>query len=195
VARRGVCGEVPGGRWVRVTGVGKSFGFASDALYGFNCQKGAFLATIVRASRYANDVRTAADEEAWRPAVDAGELNFRFLLTAQTDSLPRLAQELEQPVVVQSVPPHTGALPKSGSLFSIKQPNAQLLALKPAENGNGWIVRIQETAGKATSLTGQWLDHQIDFGFIKARSLNSFRLTRSKELWIITPTNVQECDS
>ncbi len=195
VAKRGICGEVPGGRWVRVAGERGTFGFASDALYGFNCRKGALLATVVRASRYANDVKTAADEEAWRPAVDAGELNFRFLLTAQTDSLVRLAQELEQPVVAQSVPPHTGSLPRSGSLFSIKQPNVQLLALKPAENGNGWIARIQETAGKSTSLSGQWLDHPIDFGSINPRSLNSFRLTEAKGHWTVTPTNVQEFDS
>ena len=194
-ARRGVCGEVPGGRWVRVEGEKGSFGFASDALYGFNCRNGSLLATIVRASRYANDVKTAEDAELWRPAVDAGELTFRFLLTAQTNSLAKFAQELEQPVVAQSMPPHGGTLARVGSLFSIRQANVQLLALKPAENGIGWIVRVQETAGKATSLRGRWLNHEIGFGLVRPRSICSFRLTGQNGLWKVKPTDVQERDA
>jgi alpha-mannosidase len=53
--RRGELGEVPGGRWVRTRGA--KLGFASDALYCFDLTQGALRATLVRASRYANDVR------------------------------------------------------------------------------------------------------------------------------------------
>ncbi len=192
--QRGECGEVPGGRWVKVNDEKRSFGFASDALYSFNCRKGALYATVVRASRYANDVKTTAEEEPWRPAVDAGELTFRFLITAQTGSLAAFAQELEQPVVTQIVPPHPGALSKAGSLFSIKPSNLQVLALKPAENGDGWIVRVQELAGKAALLQGCWLNQEIDFGPIKPTSINSFRLTCSQGRWQARTTDSQERD-
>ncbi len=137
IARRGICGEVPGGRWVKTLGKQVSFGLATNALYGFSCEKEGLTATVVRASRYANDVKTAAHEELWRPVVDAGELTFQFLITTDTASLPRLAQNLEQPPLVQIVPPSPGDLPVTGSLFSLSSSNAQLIALKPAENGRG----------------------------------------------------------
>jgi len=192
VAKRGVCGDVPGGRWVRVRRPGGTFGFASDALYGFRCEQQAFHATIVRASHYASSVDAKSAAEIWRPAVDAGELNFRFLLTAETGSLHRLAQELEQPPISQTAVAHPGALGRSGSLFSLESNTAQVLALKPAENGDGWVVRVQEIGGKVASLDGSWLNHPLKFGMIQPWSINSFRLTRQGQAWTVTPTSTLE---
>jgi alpha-mannosidase len=194
VAQRGDCGEAPGGRWVRMLGRGAKFGFASDAIYGFNLRKGELLATVVRASRYANSDETPAEKEQWRPAVDAGELTFNLLLTTDTAALPRLALELEQPLVAQSVPPHPGALPKSGSFLSLAPSNVHLLALKPAEDGQGWIVRLQEIAGKAATVRGRWLGETLSFGRIRPRSVNSWRVTREDGAWTARRTDVQERD-
>jgi alpha-mannosidase len=72
--RRGEVREVPGGRWVRTRGA--KLGFASDALYCFDLTQGALRATLVRASRYANDVKTAPDAEHRLPATDVGEHRF-----------------------------------------------------------------------------------------------------------------------
>ena len=192
VAKRGVCGEVPGGRWVRVRDGNKTFGFASNALYGFNCRKGALMATVVRASRYADDVETPAQHQQWRPAVDAGELTFNFLLTPDTDPLPKLALELEQPIVSLTVPPHPGRLPSTGTFFSLVPKNVQLLALKPALNGKGWVVRIQEIDGKSVALNGRWLDQALDFGTIRPRSLNTYRLTVRDKKWSVRRVDIQE---
>lgn len=106
---RGPAGEVPGGRWVRV---GK-FGFASDALYNFDTKPGVFRATVCRAARFA-----AAEEtpEPWKATMDQGELKFRFLVTPAARELPRLAKELEQPPIAQTVPAKPGKLPRTGSL-------------------------------------------------------------------------------
>jgi alpha-mannosidase len=112
VTRR-ACGEMPGGRWVRVPG---QFGFASDALYGFDIHAGALRATICRASRYASDTKLPADAEPWRPVVDAGELRFRFLITTDTPALAELAAQLEQPPVVLHAIPSPGKWPRAGSL-------------------------------------------------------------------------------
>jgi alpha-mannosidase len=192
VAKRGVLGDVPGGRWVRLKRKGGTFGFASNALYGFKCEKKEFHATIVRASRYANHWEPGMRDDPWLAAVDSGELNFRFLFTADTASLPKLALELEQPLVNQPVAPHPGTLPRFGSLFSLKPSNVQLLALKPAENGKGWIVRVQEITGKSTPLTGSWLNQSLDFGIIAPWSINSFRVLRQGQAWKVTPTRTVE---
>jgi alpha-mannosidase len=75
---RGECGEVPGGRWVRLFNGEHTDGFASDALYNFDLKDGSLRATIVRASRFACDRRQSAEVEPWRPTLGTGELRFAF---------------------------------------------------------------------------------------------------------------------
>ncbi len=188
-ADRDAAGEVPGGRWV---GVGANFGFASDALYGFDLKDGVFRATVVRASRYAASATVGADEQVRRPAIDAGELTFRFLLTHDPALLPRLARELEQPVVVQMVSPHPGGMPRSGSLFALEPSHVQWTAVKPADDGRGWIVRLQETAGRAALARGQWLGCRISFGRLGPWGIRTFRLVLEGRSWKVTSTGIQE---
>lgn len=198
VVKRGPSGEVPGGRWVRVkagkggSGSGLPFGFASDALYAFACARGALHATIARASRYAYSSLGREADQPWRPAADAGELNFRFLITQDVNSLVKYSQELEEPLVTQLVPPHRGALAPKGSLFSLKQSNVQVLAIKPAEKGSGWIVRVQELAGKTTVLEGRWIDQDLRFGLIKPWSISIFHIGFSEGKWKVQLTDIQE---
>ncbi len=112
VVKRGDVGEVPGGRWVRAGNIS----FVSDAIYNFDTKDGALRATIVRASRYANDVKTMADQQPWRPAVDAGELKFRFVISASDADVSRLSEELEQGLIVALAPAKKGKLKRQGSL-------------------------------------------------------------------------------
>jgi alpha-mannosidase len=189
VADRGPAGEVPGGRWVAV---GSRFGFASDALYGFDFKEGVLRATVVRASLYAADALTGPGVESRRPVTDAGELTFRFLLTHDPALLPRLARELEQPVVVQMTSPHPGVLPRSGSLFALQPGHVQLTALKPAHDGQGWIVRMQETAGRTALVRGHWLGHPVRFGPIGPWCLRTFRIAPRGSSWKVSPTSIQE---
>ena len=192
-AERGVLGEVPALRWARVQGKSRSFGFASDSLYGFKCEKNAFQVSIVRATHYASSAgEKGGNAEIWRPAVDSGELNFRFLLTADVASVPKLAQELDQPLVYQTVPAHPGPLPASGSLFSLQPAHVELLALKPAENGEGFVVRVQETAGKNATLSGSWLNQTLQFGMMRPWSIRSFLLTRQGKTWNVKPIRLLE---
>lgn len=190
--QRGIAGAVPGGRWVKVEGPLGSFGFASDSLYSFDCVKGKLRAAIVRASRYANSTVEKPEDNPWRPAVDAGELNFRFLLTREIRSLARLALELDQPLVTQTVPPHSGKLPARGSLVSLEPAHAQLIALKPAEDGRGWILRVQESHGKGGPLGVNWLGQKLDLGTLPAWSIQSRRLTRNGETWTASAVDLQE---
>ncbi|MEI6085443.1 MAG: glycoside hydrolase family 38 [Verrucomicrobiota bacterium] len=175
---RGPSGEVPGGRWVRVLGKSGPFGFASDALYNFDCKNGEFRATVVRASRYGNDVKTPPDAELWRPAVDSGELRFRFLINPGNAALPALAQELEQPPVVLLVPAKPGKLPRTGSLATLTPATVQILALKKAEDGRGLILRVQETSGKACTPQFTWLGKKLKLGKLAGNAIASWRITR-----------------
>jgi len=177
---RGPRGEVPGGRWVRIPG---RFGFASDALYNFDCKDGSLRATIVRASRYANDVKTAPDELPWRPAVDCGELKFRFLFSPGDEHLQRLAEELEQPPVAILVPAKKGAWGKTGSLASIEPASLKVLAIKPAEDGAGWIVRVQQAADVPARPTLKWCGQKLKTPDVGRWKIVTWRLRKARGGW------------
>jgi alpha-mannosidase len=190
VRRRGP-GEVPGGRWVRVSGKTGRLGFASDALYGFDLHDGDFRASVVRASAHTQP--TAPQEvPVWRPIIDSGELKFRFLLNPGGSDLPALAQELEFPPVNILTAAKPGKLPRSGSLAALEPHSLQLLALKKAEDGRGLILRVQETAGKSTPATLTWLGKKIPLGSVRPHAIATWRLQRSRTGWKAARTGIVE---
>jgi alpha-mannosidase len=192
VVRRGPSGEVPGARWARVNGKNGGMGFASDALYNFDSEKGEFRATVARASRYANDVETPANAELWRPAVDCGELKFRFLVTHAKADLPRLAAELEQAPVVLTVPPGKGKHKRTGSLLELTPSSVRLLALKRAEDGRGFILRAQAAPGKAVKVSMLWLGRKIQLGALNGGEIATWKLQSTKTGWKATRLKLPE---
>jgi alpha-mannosidase len=192
VVHRGPAGEVPGARWARVHGKNGGMGFASDGLYNFDSEKGEFRATVARASRYANDVQTGEAADLWRPAVDCGELKFRFLVTSPTADLPRLASVLEQPPVVLFVPPGEGKLKRTGSLLELSPGPVRLLALKRAEDGKGYILRVQAAPGKAVKVTALWLGTKIVLGPLKGGEIGTWKLKSTNSGWNAVRVNANE---
>jgi len=178
VARRGPAGEVPGGRWVRVSRGRATFGFASDALYGFDASGGTFRASVIRSSRYAFDARDTADTPQSLPVADRGEYRFKFLISADGAALPRLAAELEMQPVSLTVPPHDGDLGRAGSVAELSPAGVRLIALKPAEDGRGVIVRLQETAGRRVTPKLRVADWSYTLHPIAAHGLATYRLLR-----------------
>jgi alpha-mannosidase len=189
---RGPVGEAPGGRWATVRGEAGEMGFVTDALTAYDCKDGAFRATIVRASRYATDVPMGPDSDPWRPAVDCGELRFWFVLTATGAGLPRLARELAQPPQALLVPPSPGDLPRAGSLASLGPSSVQMLALKPAEDDDGWILRLQETAGVTTTPRIELAGATVALSELRAYGIGTWRLRRAGTGWDAEPTNASE---
>ena len=182
VVHRGPLGEVPGGRWVRTRQNGKNFIFASDALYAFDCRNKTLRATVCRASRYADYHVKKANEEKWCPAVDAGELRFKYKISCGTMDPWRLADELEQSPTAILTAPHPGRLPRTGSFVALSPSAVKLLALKPAEDGRGWILRIQNI-GKISPASLYWLGKRYSLGRIPPWRIMSWRLTQSKTGW------------
>lgn len=193
VVRRGPLGEVPGGRWVRVSQNGKSFSFASDALYAFDCKQGSLRATVCRASRYADNCVKGAKEETWRPAVDAGELQFRYGISCGKKNPWRLAGELEQPPTAFLTSPHSGRLPRTGSFAALTPATIRLLALKPAEDGRGWILRVQNSDGKTISAASlYWMGKQYSLGRIPPWQITTWRLMNIGKKWRFNQSSVLE---
>ncbi len=189
VVRRKPCGEVPGGKWVAV---GTRFGLASDALYNFDSRHGVLRATVVRSTRYADDVPTVAEFEPWRPATDLGEHKFGMVLTGSVRDLPRLARELEQPPTVCVVPAKKGRLPRRGSLAALHPASVQLLALKPAESGKGFILRVQAPAGRTAQVRLDWMGQALGLGPLRSGQIASWHLKPGRSSWTATPVDLAE---
>jgi alpha-mannosidase len=181
---RGAVGEVPGGRWVYASGADGEIGFASDALYGFNLTpEGVLLATVARATRYAADAPAGPEEFPWRPVLDSGELRFRFLLNTDAQALPRLAAELAEPPLAMPVTPASGDWARSGSLLSLQPETVRLLALKPAEDGQGWIVRLHSQEEQTVTASLMWLGQHVDLPELTSLELATFRLEQKDGDW------------
>jgi alpha-mannosidase len=189
VTRHAPTGEVPGGRWVRAG----SFGFASDSLYGFELSgDGSLRATVCRASRYAAERAEGPEASPWNPAVDAGELRFRFSL-APSDQIADRARELEMPPIAVLVPPSPGDLSRSGSLAALWPESMRLLALKPAEDGDGVVLRVQNTGADLTDAVLTWQGQTLPLGPVAAGHIATWRLVRdgNGEGWA-EPVDIQE---
>src|SRR5205823_7402226 len=112
-----------------------------------------------------------------------GELKFNFLLTRDVAHLPFLARQLEQPPIAILVRPHPGKLARTGSLASLEPASLQLLALKPAEDGDRLILRAQETAGRATAPKLTLFGQRVTVPKILPHRIATFRLTRRGKTW------------
>jgi alpha-mannosidase len=189
VVARKPCGEVPGGKWVQVH---PKLGLASNGLYNFDAQEDVFSATVVRGTRYCDDVFTPAESQPWLPATDLGEVKFRFLITCQIKELPRLARELEQPPAVVLVPAKKGKLPRSGSIASLQPESLEVLALKRAASGKGFLLRVQGTASKTVEATFAWNGKLISLGQVKSGQIRSWLLTLSKDSWKASAVSLAE---
>jgi hypothetical protein len=97
----------------------------------------------------------------WK-AEQGGDFTFRYYITSDRalsdEALARFDAETRSPLVaydfyntgnVRLEPATRRMPPAAGSFFKIDAPNAQLSALKVAEDGNGIILRLRETAGRA----------------------------------------------
>lgn len=182
VMKRGPQGEVPGGRWVKTSG----FTFLSDAIYNFEMTAAGLNATLVRSAPYACSDRAKPSEKPWRPYMDLGEHRFRLLLAPPNADREPLSAQLEQPPVCLATAAHAGELRGKGALGKLSARHVRLLALKPAQDGRGFVVRVQETTGRPTSLQFQFQDKTIDLGAIKAFEIASWRLQKQGASWHAT---------
>lgn len=149
VIRRGAVGEVPGTGYVLAQGEGVNLGFTSDVLSGFNLRDGAFEVSIARASRYADDVPTIADEHLHLPAVDCGELRFRALVTNNGDGLRQMSRFVQQPVITQMVAAAPGALPRHGQLWDVDE-RVEVVGMRPEAAGGLTLELRNLTPGRFT---------------------------------------------
>ena len=63
--------------------------------------------------------------------------------------VPRMAEQLNQPLITFTAPAHGGPLGRSFSLLSIDSPRVAITAIKKAEDGDDIVIRLRELDGTA----------------------------------------------
>ena len=194
--------EEPGQRWIDVSGADGSakdgtarFGLAvlNDAKYGFDIHEGELGVTAVRSPIYAHHEPTRP-----RPGVryefqDQGRQRFTLRLVphrggwAEAGLTRRAAQLNQRPtVLIESF--HEGPLPLTASYAAVTPDHVVLGAVKLAEDADDLIVRVVETAGRATSARIElpaW-DRRIDLdiGPFQIRTLRVPRDAKSGPVFV-----------
>jgi alpha-mannosidase len=100
----------------------------------------------------------------------------------------RRARELKMPPLLVTMHSHPGELPASGSLAALSSTEIELTALKLADEGDGYVVRITDRHGRGGTGELAWLGECFAVTLAPFEVL-TLRLTRRADGWQAT-----ECD-
>lgn len=174
--------EDPGQRWVDVSGPDYGFTLLNDAKYGYSVPGADLRLSVVRSPVYAHHDPRRLETGREYLYQDQGEQSFRMWLVPHTGpwqeaGVVRLAEELHlpAPVIYQGV--HAGRRPAAAGFLAVNVPNVVVSVLKKAEDGEDYILRAYETAGRATEAT-------LDLAFLKRKWSGKFRASEIKTLRI-----------
>ena len=131
--------EVPAQLWANLSDDQQSIGLSiiNDCKYGYDAKPDQLRLTLLRSPQWPCQ------------NADTGHHEFTYQMVPHSGSwrdtnIPHLAHELNNPL-------HLNKLPQILPFLEITAPNIILTALKPAENGRDYIIRVYETFGIVTN--------------------------------------------
>lgn len=152
--------EVPGQRWVDVTGTaadGSRLGLSllNDAKYAYDVLGGEIGLTVVRSPVYAHHEPFLPVAEGRYVHQDQAQQRFGYALLPHAGGwrdagMSRAAAEVNQRAVALAETFHDGDLPQRQAHLEVRPSNVELTVLKRAEDGEALVMRLFETAGVAT---------------------------------------------
>jgi alpha-mannosidase len=192
IERSGNGAELPGQRWIDVSGNGNEgisgLTVINDAKYGYSVIRNDIRLSIARSAVYAHHDPKALDPDREYTWMDQGIQTFRMLLvphkeTWRENNITRLAEEFTAPAMIAYQGIHGGKLPKSDSFVEVDAKNVIVSAIKYSETGNDIIVRCVETNG--TPVTAK-----LNLLFINQSRTIDFRPCEIKTLLINPKTGM-----
>ncbi|MNW45083.1 hypothetical protein D3C74_223350 [compost metagenome] len=141
--------EVCGHRFADVSERGYGVSLLNDCKYGYDIQGSTIRLSLLRAPKWP-DV-----------TADLGEHEFTYSLYPhqgdwQTAHTVRAAAELNHMPAVLAAGVQEGTLPSSGALLGFAGEHVVLDTVKPAEDGDGVILRLYESAGGRERVALNW---------------------------------------
>jgi alpha-mannosidase len=131
--------EVCGHHWADLSETGYGVSLMNDCKYGYDVLRNTLRLTLLRGTEFPD------------PEADRGTHEFTYSLLphtgdAATADTVRRAWELNVPAMCISGATPAKGFPVDQSFFAVSGP-AILDTIKPAEDGNGWILRLYEPYG------------------------------------------------
>ncbi len=140
--------EVPAQRWMDVSAADYGVSMLNDGRYGHDCRRetnGNTIGITLLRSSISPD-----------PVADVGLHAVTYSLwphagTWDPAQTVRRAEELNAPLMTRAVAAHPGKSRKQ-SLLQVDSATAIVSAVKPAYDGDGWVVRVWEPSGRGGSV-------------------------------------------
>ncbi|GHV02259.1 alpha-mannosidase [Clostridia bacterium] len=154
--------ESVGHRWACLYGERGGLYLLNDAKYSFSASGGGLRMVAARSALYA-DHGGIRRPNGNRPFLDAGTQTFSFALGGffgEPDfaELTKKAEAFNAPFEISFEGYHAGTRKDTGNFLSVSAENVLVAAVKKAEDGNGYILRAYETAGRETVCTIDFCD-------------------------------------
>lgn len=185
--------EVPGGvvnyetagreepmlRWMAALKGNKGLAIINDSKYSASIKDGVMAMLVVRSCYYADH---SANRDNQVVVQDIGVNEFAYDILPYNGDLAdvfRGAEELNTDFPAIQETYHYGSLPQTSSNLSIDGKNITVSAIKPAEDGNGYIVRITEISGVESEVSVDILGVNIS-AHVKPFDIQSYRIFEGK---------------
>ena len=182
VERPATGAEEPGQSWVSAGGLA----VANDAKHGYDVRGAEIGISAVRSPVWAwhdpRELEQGGDFE----YMDQGRQTFTVRLVPhegdwRSAGIARLAAELNQPPFALIETSHEGPLPQQQSFADDGGGDVVMTVLKGAEDGDGYVVRAYETAGREAAASIEFLGRRIDAAF-GPHEIKTFVETRETDL-------------
>jgi alpha-mannosidase len=192
--------ETPMHMWAAVTGVtpGGSAGLAvlNDGKYGCDLSGSVLRLTILRSPPYAYHVPHVIGSKQRYDWIDQGLQEFNLVVRPftgawQAAGVVQRARELNLPIQAVTMHAHPGNLPPSLSLCSLDSPELELTALKPAEDGAGYILRFADRHGLGGRGTLVWQGQAYSVT-CNPYEVKTLRIWKSEGGWSLSEQNMLE---
>ena len=146
--------EETGHRWMQLGGETGGLAVLNDGKYSFSAAGNELRLTVANTSIYADHFGQRNRDDRCVHA-DMGAQEFRYALVPHDGSwtkagLARRGELFNRPLTSIVEAYHEGPLPARYEGLSVEPSNVSVGALKRAEDGGGWILRLNETVGAET---------------------------------------------
>ena len=136
--------EVPAQRWADLSDGKNGVSLINDCKYGYDIKGNVMRLTLLRAPNEPD------------PMCDRGYHDYKFAIYPHAGdfaegAVTQKAIEFNEPLCALRTTTHKGALAKVNGFAKVSAENVILNSLKLAEDGNGWILRVYENAGKSSN--------------------------------------------
>jgi len=193
--------EMPLQMWMDAQGRaanGLTVGLAvlNDGKYGGDVAGDTMRLTVLRCPPYAYDRIHTLGTKARYDWVDQGLQEFTLALRPHVGDwrdagIVQRARELNLPVQAVTMHSHDGALPPANSLALLDSEEIELTALKPAEAGYGYIVRLADRHGRGGAGRLMWQGDTLPVA-LGPNEVITLHLEEQDGRWSARPCNMIE---